>query len=224
MRTRSKSAKKVDRMEKKYQNLGYFFLLLIPLVFLGFYKTYIIQFPSFKNIPQNYIHVHAFVATLWVSLFIAQPFLILNHKYRWHRRVGHISYVLFPVLLLSFIPSVMHNLNSENPERAFFGLADGSLLLVLYGLGIYYRQETPLHMRYMIAATTVLLDPTIGRILSNLLGFSGLATQNVQFLIIQSVLLTLLFFDRRHKKPYEPYIVAMIGWCIHQLCFYSVFL
>lgn len=36
-------------MEKKYKNLGYFMLLLIPLTIAGFYKTYIGQYPDFNN-------------------------------------------------------------------------------------------------------------------------------------------------------------------------------
>jgi hypothetical protein len=61
-------------MEKSYRLLGYFFLLFIPLVFVGFYKSYIIQFPTFRFVRYFYIHIHAAIATLWVALIIIQPF------------------------------------------------------------------------------------------------------------------------------------------------------
>lgn len=211
-------------MEKKYRHLGYFFLLLIPLVFLGFYKTYIIQFPTFENVKHNYIHVHAAIATVWVSLIIVQPFLIVNKKITWHRQLGKLSYIIFPLLILSFIPSVINKLNSDTPKDAFFAIGDGTLLVLFYCLAIYYRKKSTVHMRYMIAAALVLFGPTVGRILPNLLGFGDIATQNIQFAIIQSILIALVLFDMKNKRKYFPYLIAIAGWCIHQLVFYCLFL
>lgn len=34
-------------MEKEYRNIGFLFLLFIPLTFLGFYKTYLLALISF---------------------------------------------------------------------------------------------------------------------------------------------------------------------------------
>jgi len=79
-------------------------------------------------------------------------------------------------------------------------------------------------MRYMIAAAMVLLGPTVGRILPILFGFSELATQNIQFAIIQSILIALIIFDIRNGKKYYPYLIAIAGWCVHQLVFYYLFL
>ena len=79
-------------------------------------------------------------------------------------------------------------------------------------------------MRYMIAAAMVLLGPTVGRILPNICGFSDLATQNIQFSIIQSILIALIIFDIRNKKKYSPYLFAIAGWCVHQSVFYYLFL
>ena len=207
-------------MEKSYRYLGYFFLLLIPLAFAGFYKTYIVQFPTFENVKYTFIHIHAGIATLWVTLIIAQPFLVVNNKMAWHRRLGKLSYFIFPLLILSFIPSVINNLNSDTPRYAFFAIGDGCLLILFYCLAIRYRRRSPLHMRFMIAAAMVLSGPTIGRILPNIFGFSELATQNVQFAIIQSILIALIIFDIRNGKKYYPYIIAIAGWSVHQLVFY----
>jgi hypothetical protein len=89
-------------MEKAYKNLGYFFLLLVPLAFLGFYKRYLSQFPEFQE-TTTYIHIHAAIASIWLFMLIIQPFLIRNRKYKQHRIVGRISYFVFPLLILSFI-------------------------------------------------------------------------------------------------------------------------
>jgi len=211
-------------MDKKYRYLGYFFLLLIPLVFFGFYKTYFIQFPTFNNVKHNYIHVHAAIAIAWVSLIIVQPFLIVNKKITWHRKLGKLSYIVFPLLMLSFIPMVINKLNSDTPKDAFFAIGDGTLLVLFYSLAIYYRKKSTVHMRYMIAAALVLFGPTVGRILPNLLGFGDIATQNIQFAIIQSILVALVLFDKKNKRKYFPYLIAIAGWCVHQFVFYSLFL
>jgi hypothetical protein len=211
-------------MEKKYRALGYFFLILIPLVFFGFYKTYFIQFPTFRDVKHNYIHIHAAIAIIWVLLIIVQPFLIVNKKFSWHRKLGKLSYLIFPLLILSFIPMVLNNLNSDTPENAFFPIGDGTLLVLFYSLAIYNRKKTALHMRYMIAAALVLFGPTVGRILPNLLGFGAIATQNIQFTIIQSILIALVLFDKTNNRKYFPYLLSITGWCVHQFIFYCLFL
>jgi hypothetical protein len=211
-------------MEKSYRYLGYFFLMLIPLIFLGFYKTYLLQFPTFDKVKHTFIHIHAGIALVWVTLIIVQPFLIVNKKMAWHRKLGKLSYFIFPLLILSFIPSVINNLNSDTPKYAFFAIGDGSLLTLFYCLAIKYRKKSSLHMRYMIVAAMVLLGPTIGRILPNIFGFSDLTTQNIQFAIIQSILIALIILDIKKSKKYYPYLIAIVGWCVHQSVFYYLFL
>jgi hypothetical protein len=210
-------------MEKSYRYLGYFFLLFIPLIFFGFYKTYINQFPTFENVKHAYIHVHAGIAILWVALVIVQPFLIVNKKLAWHRKIGRLSYFIFPLLILSFVPSVIRTLNSDEARTAFFPIGDAILLVLFYCLAIKNRKRSPLHMRYMIAAAMVLLGPTIGRILPIQFGLSNHATQNLQFGIIQSILIALIIVDIRKGKKYYPYLVAMAGWCVHHAVFYYIF-
>src|SRR5659263_696230 len=164
-------------MDKSYKYLGYFFLLLIPLTIAGFYKTYIGQFPNFKENITPFIHIHAFIATVWIGILIAQPFLIVNKKFALHRKVGKFSYIVFPLLILSLIPQIIRTANSVNPRNLFFPLADGSLMIIFYSLAVYYKKISSMHMRYMIATTLVFLGPTIGRIGPILLGWSELFTQ-----------------------------------------------
>jgi hypothetical protein len=101
-------------MEKKYNNLGYILLLLIPLTFAGVSRTYIGQFPNFDEKIDTFIHLHAFVATIWILMLIAQPFLILKRKNSIHRAIGKLSYFLFPLLILSFIPQMIKIIHYGN--------------------------------------------------------------------------------------------------------------
>jgi hypothetical protein len=168
-------------MAKSYKYLGYFFLLLFPLTIVGSYKTYIVQFPNFKENITPFIHIHAFIASIWIGILIVQPFLIINKKFALHRKVGKLSYIVFPLLMLSFVPQIIRTANSDNPKNLFFSLADSFLLILFYSLAVYYKKISSIHMRYMIALTLVFLGPTVGRIGPVLLGWSELFTQNIQY-------------------------------------------
>lgn len=211
-------------MDKSYKYLGYFLLLLIPLTIAGFFKTYIVQFPNFQPKNNWFIHLHALIATVWISILIVQPFLILNKKFAIHRIVGKLSYIVFPLLILSFIPQIIRLYNSANARNIFFPGADCLLLIIFYSLAIYYRRVSPKHMRYMIATSLVFLGPTIGRIGPIWFGWSEILTQNVQYTIAYSILISLIFYDKSHGKDYKPYLVAIGCFLVHQIVFHIIFL
>jgi len=210
-------------MEKAYKNLGYFFLLLIPFTFLGFYKTYFNQFANFKENITTYIHLHAIIATIWILMLIVQPILIKNRKNKLHKKIGKISYIIFPLLILSFIPQMIRIINSDNPNVLFFPLADSILLTLCYSLGIYHRKNVSKHMRYMIGTVIVFLSPTLGRIGPLLLGFSDSVTQNILYGIIYVILIGLIFYDKKNGKKYQPYLLIFTIWIMHQISFNLIF-
>lgn len=199
-------------------------MVLVPLAFIGFFQSYFSQFPSFKEIENGFIHVHAFLASLWILLLIAQPILIKNKKLTLHRRLGKLSYVLFPLLILSFVPLIINRWNSEFQEAVFFPLTDSLILTTCYVLAIYHRKKSSKHMRYMIGTAIVFLGPTIGRIGPNVFDFSLLTTQYSQYSIIFALLALLISFDVRHKKKYQPYLFMLVLWVIHTLVFSVIFL
>lgn len=210
-------------MDKAYKNLGYFLILLIPLTLLGFYKTYFNQIPVFEDNINTFIHLHAIIASIWILMLIVQPLLIRNRKNEWHKLVGKISYLIFPLLILSFIPQMIRISNSDMPEFLFFPLADGILLTLCYALAIYYRKNPALHMRYMIGSALVFLGPTIGRIGPLLLGMPTSLTQNLLYIIIYLVLAGLILLDYKKGKNFKPYIIIFTTWVIHQIAFNLVF-
>lgn len=211
-------------MDRTYKYLGYFFLLLIPLMFAGFYKSYIQPFPDYDKNINALVHLHAFIASVWILMLIVQPFLIFNKRLALHRKIGKLSYIIFPLLILSFIPQVLKIIRTENINNLFFPLGDGTLLVVFYSLAIYYRKTSSKHMRYMIATALVFLGPSIGRIGPILLGWSELLTQNVQYAIIYSILISLILYDRKNNRKFQPYLVAIGAYIIHQIVYHIVFL
>jgi hypothetical protein len=209
-------------MEKAYKNLGYFLILLVPFTFLGFYKTYFNQFPLFEE-TTTYIHIHAVIASFWVMILIAQPILIRRKKYKLHKQIGKISYLVFPLLILSFIPGIIRIYNSDSPTILFFPLSDVIMLIIFYLLAIYHRGNTPKHMRYMIGVAIVFLDPTLGRIGIFLLELSDKVNQNVLCIIIYLILTGLILLDRKDGKNYKPYVLIFSIWIIHQIIFNLIF-
>jgi hypothetical protein len=75
----------------------------------------------------------------------------------------------------------------------------------------------------MIAAMLVFLGPTVGRIGPILLGWSEVRTQNIQYIIVYTILIGLLVYDRESFKKRQPYLVAIAFFIIHQLTFYFTF-
>ena len=218
-------------MEKAYRNTGYVMLLLIALVGFGFYKTYFSQFPDFTENSTSlshsrvtiFDHLHAALAALWILFLISQPLLIRYGKSKIHRTTGKISYFLFPLLILSFIPLILRILHSKYPILAYLPIADGTFLILFYSLAVYNRKDTSRHMRYMIGTATALLGPTLGRIGHNLIGLQPHVTQNTQYGIIYLILIGLIFFDRKHGKNFRPYILILGAWTIH-LTVYNILL
>ncbi len=192
-------------------------------MFAGFYKTYFSQFPNFGVTIDVYVHLHAFIATIWIFMLIAQPVLILNKKYLIHRRIGKLSFVVFPLLILSFIPRMITMSQAEDSWIIFYPLADCILLILFYSLAIYNRKTPTKHMRYMIAMAIVFLGPTIGRIGPHLLGWNDVLTQFIQYTITFLILLTLIIYDKFNNKEYKPYLIATIGFIVHMCVFYIIF-
>lgn len=207
-------------MEKQYRNIGFIFLLFIPLTFLGFYKTYFVLSPEFEGTVDAYTHIHAFIASFWISLLIAQPLLIRSNNFSLHRKLGKISCVVFFALILSFIPQIIKEYGKGLfPLNASF---DISLLMLFYLLAIKHKKNVGIHMRYMIAIALIFIGPTLGRIIFFLLELEHLGSLHIPYLIVVAILLGLIFWDRKNGKNYKPYLVAIAVFSIYLISLYTI--
>lgn len=209
-------------MEKAYRNLPYFFLLLIPITLAAFYPTYLIQFPNFNDRNSGFTHVHGIISAVWLALLITQPFLIRNKKFELHRSVGKLSYIVFPPLILSFIPQIVKSAH-DDVKTIFFPVADAFVMIILYSLAIYYRKDSARHMRYMIGMTLVFLFPTLGRIDPIWFDIPALIGQDVNYAVIYFILMALVLLDKRHQRNFKPYLVSIPFFVAHQVVFHFLF-
>jgi len=184
-----------------FDRFGLVFLGLIPLVLLGFWKSYFSKFFGDTNGLTGYTHFHAIVMTGWVCLLIVQPMLIKRKKFKIHRFVGKISYLLMPLILVSMLFLIHKGGNLRPIEEGTFVNALIPLLgpFVIggcYMVAILKRKNTAIHARAMVGTGLALLDPTLMRILGPLTLGSVPIGFYAAIAIILGVFIVLIIWER----------------------------
>jgi hypothetical protein len=207
-----------------FPRAGWWMLAYFALAILAFWPSY---FSKIVAGPDSFIHLHAAGVILWMVLLISQPFLILKGHWQAHRRIGGVSYVLVPWIV------VTATLLAHNRFRGMSGEAfarDGhslylpviaiALFLLCYGLAMRNRRNAPLHSRYMIATALPLVDPIVARLLLQTpLPPGPVIYALIGFGITDLALLALIWSDRKQKRGRDAFlrllpvfVVAHIGW------------
>ncbi|QHV94322.1 hypothetical protein [Spirosoma endbachense] len=187
-------------MEKAYRHISYLFIAVLLLIFCAFFKTYFGLFPGFTG-TATLVHVHAVTVLLWFAMLIGQPILIRTKQIALHRLVGKVSYLLVPLMVISFLLiSRRHQLRGKDLMMFAANFSDISLFIVLYGLAIIYRHPVTYHARFMIMTVLPFLGASVGRlpnfpISSALLGLF--------------IILGLLLFERFTRRIYRPYLISL---------------
>ena len=213
-------------------------ILLLLLVHIGFYKTYIRHFPRFED----YItlsgrkfhfswvkHFHGMMMMGWTLMLLLQPILILRGKIKWHHRVGRLSYVLAPLVLLSmwlvtqerfddilerqgYTAAVAH-LSLNFPNIIFFAL--------LYSLAIYYRKRSALHIPFMCGTAILLIGPALARILIIYFGFTFDNSVTTSKLVMVAIPALIALVDSIRKKRISPFTVVLAVMIVNAFFWFS---
>jgi hypothetical protein len=205
-------------MERQYKNLGYFLLVLVAFVAVGFYKPYFALIPNFDPSITPLVQIHAILLMGFVVLLVAQPLLIRFKQRGLHKRLGRLTYFLMPLLVascvgvifkeyaeaLSLTPSVEAALRS-----IFSDVAQLVLLALFYLLAILNRRNVPVHMRYMIVVALIVAPAGIARVLGYWFDVPRYASGLASNAILDAVLIALILFDRRNRLNYHPYLLAL---------------
>ena len=119
-----------------------------------------------------YYHMHAVAFMSWLAFYVAQNGLIASGNVALHRRLGLLSLVLVPVMVvLGFVIMVGSMRRTGGPfffdQNEF--LISNSLMLVLFaglvGAALTRRRYTGWHRRLMFCAMAILTGPGLGRLL-----------------------------------------------------------
>jgi len=237
-------------MQKTYdlykRGIAFWYLLLIPLIAFGFYKSYFIVLLAPRP---SIVHIHFILMMLWTGLLIIQPLLIRYKKIALHRSIGKTSYIIVPLLLIAgfFMIrfSYYRNLNEINNQlkQGTLQVSAAELLqqaadfvrityLYLFWLGFFYfkaiinRHTTSVHARYMVAASLTMLGPTVDRIIyfyTGIINFFGvIPLEYLSFLLQDIILAGLLIYDYKKGKPTKTLWVCLLTYIIGQFLYYFV--
>lgn len=203
-------------MEKAYQNVNYFVLVILAFVIWGFYRTYFGLFPSFTGIT-TVQHFHGLMMLSWFAMLLVQPLLIRRKKFELHRAVGKLSYILIPLLLISIFLVTKGQFQrlaplipkAQNLASMALNLPDIFAFGALYMLAMIYKKNSAYHMRYMIATAFLMLGPGTGRAMIIYGGVPFPLAIEYSLLLTDALAIGFIIYDAINKRPYKPYLVTL---------------
>ena len=212
-------------MEKTLQNrLLYFFVALFIITNLGFYKTYLIHFPTFEGFAAVY-HIHGMLAMAWVLMLIAQAYLIRAKKYDLHRLVGKLSYIVFPLFLASLFftakEAYFRNIQKMSQSDALAqmplgGTIDIFFLGLVFTFAMIYKKNTGFHLRFMASTGFAILGPGLGRFLFAFLGVPGPVGGITMLLFTTVAPIVWLIVDIKNKRSAFPMgFYVFVAFCMN---------
>jgi hypothetical protein len=169
--------------------------LLTMLV--GFAPSYFLRSASLPPLSTFY-HVHGFIFTLWIVLFLAQTALVTANRTDIHRRVGvagvGLAFIVFVVGVTASIETLRRGGGTlfAKPHE-FFSIPLGDMIsfAALVAAAAILRRRADAHKRLMLLATIAILTAAIARFLIqiNLSGVGGV------FLGTDVLVLILVLYD-----------------------------
>lgn len=200
-------------MERKTNILLFFFAAVALITLFGFFKSYLKYLPEFSRFPPV-VHIHFLAFSAWLTLLILQSLLIKQKKTHLHRKVGKLSYFLAPVLVITI--AILSKLqierdiavqNNNAPVSAFIAVIDITTFSLFYLLSMIHRKNMRWHVAFLIAATLVVLNPGLSRILNQIQYGLGIITAVLLPFVVS---LSIIGFEKiKLKKPImkSPYFL-----------------
>ena len=120
------------------------------------------------------VHFHAWVMMGWVALYLTQNTLIFRDNVALHRRLGWLSVIWLPAVLLMGLLITRFSLQTQGGPFFFdqneFLLINSAMLLlsvILAATAVTMRANTGWHRRLMYCSFAILTGPGIGRLTPN---------------------------------------------------------
>lgn len=215
-------------MEKKITILTVFFISVAIVSLAGFFNSYIQFLPEVRKF-QLAIHLHFAAFVCWFALLIIQPILIRKRKYNLHRKIGKLSYLIAPIILVTILILVRNQVQREllmSKENAAFtgliGLLDAISFSIYFTIAMVNKNNHRWHVAFIIAATLIILNPGMSRLLNQLKPGSGLIFA-VFFPFIVS--LSIVMYEKiklRREITKNPYFLFFICWAFEILLFVTL--
>jgi hypothetical protein len=204
---------------------GRLFAVFAMAMFVAFWPSY---FSRLADQPSSHHHAHGLAMSAWLALLIAQASLMRGGNRALHRRLGLLSYLLVPVIVVVTLRFVHYTLQ-EVPRlgasaSALFFLALVVMTLVmfvaLFGLAMLYRKQPAVHARFMVATLFPLFPPVtdrlIGRFMPSIIDAmprigGGPIVQCAGFAIADTILVGLSIWDwQANGRRVFPIALAIV--------------
>ena len=215
-------------MEKKINILLYFFVFVVLISLAGFFNSYLKFFPEFSKFP-FIIHIHFLAFVAWFILLIIQPILQKRKKVNLHRKVGKLSFFLAPVLVLTIMILANNQIRREivmlennAAITAFIALIDIVSFSLFFIIAMTKSKNMRWHVAFLIAATLVVLNPGLSRLLNQIQYGLGMITAVFLPFIVS---ISLILFEKiKHKRSIlkSPYFLYLCIWTITIVLFATI--
>ena len=215
-------------MEKKINILIYFFVFVVLISLAGFFNSYLKFFPEFSKFP-FIIHIHFLAFVAWFILLIIQPILQKRKKVNLHRKVGKLSFFLAPVLVLTIMILANNQIRREivmlennAAITAFIALIDIVSFSLFFIIAMTKSKNMRWHVAFLIAATLVVLNPGLSRLLNQIQYGLGMITAVFLPFIVS---ISLILFEKiKHKRSIlkSPYFLYLCIWTITIVLFATI--
>jgi hypothetical protein len=196
------------------RSAAYLLPLMLLVVVLGFWPGY---FMDLRNTRAS-VHIHGALMLTWMVALIAQALLIRTTRLEWHRRIGYLSFVLAPLIVVMglFVTQGFIARAGSEPTRLHLEIFTISLVSIVsfglvYGLAIAWRHEPRKHARYMIGTGLLLIGAGLLRLFLNWIPWlADFTTANHATLgLVEVATIALLANDRRTGQIRAPFLVVL---------------
>ena len=181
-----------------YRDSAPFFAAMLLIAIPAFWPSYL---HVDKAEADYHVHLHGLSLFLWALMLIAQPWLIRSGRWKVHRRLGRVSFVLAPMVVVSTLLLMRHRLASvQDYNQIYFSFIQAGLIAlfaIAYAQAIRYRRTAAIHARYMVCTALTMVDPIVARLLDNYLDVPPVAEQFATFVLIDVIFVWLWMRDRR---------------------------
>ncbi|HET9317556.1 MAG TPA: hypothetical protein VFQ51_18330 [Vicinamibacteria bacterium] len=157
------------RSESRFYGAMAAFVLVA--VFAGFGPTYYLR-PVFRpgQPLSRILHVHGFVFSVWVALFLTQVTLVSARRVDLHRKLGLLGAAWAALMVPVGAAAALHVAAAATGDlavelRRFLAVQvfDLGVFAALVAAGIVLRRDTQSHKRLMLLAMVSLLPPAVAR-------------------------------------------------------------
>jgi len=190
-------------------------MVMLLAAFVGFAPSYYLSSLTGAPAVSPLVHLHAFVFSAWIILYVTQVSLVAGGRTDWHRSLGAAGAGLAILVLILGVTVAIQSgrTGGGGPQRnqtvfLIFPLTNISLFAGFCLFAVRARRRPQIHKRLMLLATLSLVVTPLARI-SRMAGLPFSPPAVGGMLLSDVVLVALLVFDWQTRgRPHKVTLAA----------------